>query len=234
MPQTDKPTTDRDIRLVVLDMAGTTVADGGLVERAFEAAAAELGVAPGSADHEAKLAYVRATMGESKISVFRHLFGDEDSARRANTVFEKAYGALIGEGLVAPVDGAREAIGELAADGRTVVLTTGFARATQDAILDALGWRDLAALTLCPADAGGRGRPYPDMVLEAFLRTRATDDVRQVAVVGDTAYDMASGVHAGAGAVVGVLTGAHEREALREAGATHVIASVSELPALLR
>ncbi|MDT0417525.1 HAD hydrolase-like protein [Streptomyces sp. DSM 41982] len=215
-------------------MAGTTVADGGLVERAFEAAAAELGVAPGSADHEAKLAYVRATMGESKISVFRHLFGDEDSARRANTVFEKAYGALIGEGLVAPVDGAREAIGELAADGRTVVLTTGFARATQDAILDALGWRDLAALTLCPADAGGRGRPYPDMVLEAFLRTRATDDVRQVAVVGDTAYDMASGVHAGAGAVVGVLTGAHEREALREAGATHVIASVSELPALLR
>ncbi|SCD86334.1 phosphonatase-like hydrolase [Streptomyces sp. SolWspMP-sol7th] len=234
VPQTDKPTTDRDIRLVVLDMAGTTVADGGLVERAFEAAAAELGVAPGSADHEAKLAYVRATMGESKISVFRHLFGDEDSARRANTVFEKAYGALIGEGLVAPVDGAREAIGELAADGRTVVLTTGFARATQDAILDALGWRDLAALTLCPADAGGRGRPYPDMVLEAFLRTRATDDVRQVAVVGDTAYDMASGVHAGAGAVVGVLTGAHEREALREAGATHVIASVSELPALLR
>ncbi|MFF4769612.1 phosphonatase-like hydrolase [Streptomyces sp. NPDC001255] len=234
MPQTDNPTTDRDIRLVVLDMAGTTVADGGLVERAFEAAAAELGVAPGSADHEAKLAYVRATMGESKISVFRHLFGDEDSARRANTVFEKAYGALIGEGLVTPVDGAREAIGELTADGRTVVLTTGFARATQDAILDALGWRDLAALTLCPADAGGRGRPYPDMVLEAFLRTRATDDVRQVAVVGDTAYDMASGVHAGAGAVVGVLTGAHEREALREAGATHVIASVSELPALLR
>ncbi|MDT0412206.1 MULTISPECIES: phosphonatase-like hydrolase [unclassified Streptomyces] len=234
MPQTDNPTTDRDIRLVVLDMAGTTVADGGLVERAFEAAAAELGVAPGSADHEAKLAYVRATMGESKISVFRHLFGDEDSARRANTVFEKAYGALIGEGLVTPVDGAREAIGELTADGRTVVLTTGFARATQDAILDALGWRDLAALTLCPADAGGRGRPYPDMVLEAFLRTRATDDVRQVAVAGDTAYDMASGVHAGAGAVVGVLTGAHEREALREAGATHVIASVSELPALLR
>ncbi|MGX9920312.1 phosphonatase-like hydrolase [Streptomyces sp. NPDC002248] len=234
MPQTDNPTTDRDIRLVVLDMAGTTVADGGLVERAFEAAAAELGVAPGSADHEAKLAYVRATMGESKISVFRHLFGDEDSARRANTVFEKAYGALIGEGLVTPVDGAREAIGELTADGRTVVLTTGFARATQDAILDALGWRDLAALTLCPADAGGRGRPYPDMVLEAFLRTRATDDVRQVAVAGDTAYDMASGVHAGAGAVVGVLTGAHGREALREAGATHVIASVSELPALLR
>ncbi|CAM5607278.1 HAD family hydrolase OS=Streptomyces tendae OX=1932 GN=GUR47_08200 PE=4 SV=1 [Streptomyces tendae] len=173
-------------------------------------------------------------MGESKISVFRHLFGDEDRARRANTAFEKAYGALVDDGLIAPVPGAREAVGELAADGRTVVLTTGFARVTQDAILDALGWRDLVPLTLCPADAGGRGRPYPDMVLEAFLRTGAADDVRQVAVVGDTSYDVLSGVRAGAGLVAGVRTGAHGDDAFRAAGATHVLDSVASLPALLR
>ncbi|MFD5453642.1 HAD family hydrolase, partial [Streptomyces olivaceus] len=191
--------TPSDIRLVVLDMAGTTVADGGLVERAFDTAARELGVEPGTDDHAAKLAYVRATMGESKISVFRHLFGDEDRARRANAAFERAYGALVDDGLVAPVPGAREAVGELAADGRTVVLTTGFARVTQDAILDALGWRDLVPLTLCPADAGGRGRPHPDLVLAAFLRTGAADAVRQVAVGGDTAGDGLSGGRAGGG-----------------------------------
>ncbi|MGV9911666.1 phosphonatase-like hydrolase [Streptomyces tendae] len=228
------PPTTPDIRLVVLDMAGTTVADGGLVERAFDAAARELGVEPGTADHAEKLAHVRATMGESKISVFRHLFGDEDRARRANAAFEKAYGALVEDGLIAPVPGAREAVAELAADGRTVVLTTGFARVTQDAILDALGWRDLVPLTLCPADAGGRGRPYPDMVLEAFLRTGAADAVRQVAVVGDTSYDVLSGVRAGAGLVAGVRTGAHGDDAFREAGATHVLDSVAGLPALLR
>ncbi|MGW0879506.1 phosphonatase-like hydrolase [Streptomyces sp. NPDC002671] len=222
-----------DIRLVVLDMAGTTVADGGLVERAFEAAAAELGVEPGSADHAEKLDYVRATMGESKISVFRHLFGAEDLAQRANTAFEKAYGDLVDAGLIAPVPGAREAIEELAAGGRTVVLTTGFARVTQDAILDALGWRDLVPLTLCPADAGGRGRPFPDMVLEAFVRTKAAEDVRQVAVVGDTSYDVLSGVRAAAGLVVGVRTGAHGDDAFRAAGATHVLDSVAALPALL-
>ncbi|MER7231590.1 phosphonatase-like hydrolase [Streptomyces olivaceus] len=227
------PTTS-DIRLVVLDMAGTTVADGGLVERAFDTAARELGVEPGTDDHAAKLAYVRATMGESKISVFRHLFGDEDRARRANAAFERAYGALVDDGLVAPVPGAREAVGELAADGRTVVLTTGFARVTQDAVLDALGWRDLVPLTLCPADAGGRGRPYPDLVLAAFLRTGTADAVRQVAVVGDTSYDVLSGVRAGAGLVAGVRTGAHGDDAFREAGATHVLDSVADLPALLR
>lgn len=219
--------------LIVLDMAGTTVADGGLVERAFERAAERLGVEPGSAGHAEKLQYVRDTMGESKISVFRHLFGTEDLAQRANSAFEEAYGELVDGGLIAPVPGAREAIEKLRADGRTVALTTGFARVTQDAILAALGWQDLADLTLCPADAGGRGRPYPDMVLAAFLRTGAVDDVRDIVVAGDTAYDMLSGRRAGAGTVAGVLTGAHDRAALTEHGATHVLGSVAELPRLL-
>ncbi|MBP0934446.1 phosphonatase-like hydrolase [Streptomyces goshikiensis] len=226
-------TTNTANTLIVLDMAGTTVADGGLVERAFERAAERLGVEPGSADHAAKLQYVRDTMGESKISVFRHLFGTEELARRANSAFEQAYGELVDGGLIAPIPGAREAVEKLRAEGRTVVLTTGFARVTQDAILDALGWQGLADLTLCPADAGGRGRPYPDMVLAAFLRTGAAADVREVVVAGDTAYDMLSGRRAGAGIVAGVLTGAHDRETLDEHGATHVLASIADLPALL-
>ncbi|WP_267904602.1 phosphonatase-like hydrolase [Streptomyces apocyni] len=222
-----------DIKLVVLDMAGTTVADGGLVEQAFSRAAERLGITPGSPDHAEKLDYVRATMGESKISVFRHLFGDETLAQRANTVFEAAYGDLVDGGRVAPIPGAREAIEQLQDAGRTVVLTTGFARVTQDAILGALGWRDLVTLTLCPADAGGRGRPYPDMVLAALLRTGAADGVREIAVAGDTVYDMRSGCRAGAGIVAGVRTGAHDERHLRAGGATHVLDSVAELPALL-
>ncbi|MGW1222253.1 phosphonatase-like hydrolase [Streptomyces californicus] len=227
------PTTARPFGLVVLDMAGTTVADGGLVEQAFSAAARRLGVQPGSDEHARQLAYVRATMGESKISVFRHLFGDEDRAQQANTAFEEAYGELVDAGRIAPVPGAREAVERLTAEGRTVVLTTGFARPTQDAILTALGWQDLVPLTLCPADAGGRGRPYPDMVLAAFLRTAAVDDVRRIAVAGDTSYDMLSGVRSGAGIVAGVLTGAHDEEQLTRHGATHVLRSVADLPDLI-
>ncbi|MFD0143033.1 MULTISPECIES: phosphonatase-like hydrolase [unclassified Streptomyces] len=222
-------TENHTYNLVVLDMAGTTVADGGLVERAFGAAAERLGEDPAT-----MIDYVRATMGESKISVFRHLFGgDETRAQQANVAFEEAYGELVAGGLIAPVPGAAEAIERLKAEGRTVVLTTGFARVTQDAILDALGWRDLVELTLCPADAGGRGRPYPDMVLGAFLRTGAVDDVRRIAVAGDTSYDMLGGIRSGAGIVAGVLTGAHDEAALKEHGATHVLASVAELPAAM-
>ncbi|QNE79389.1 HAD hydrolase-like protein [Streptomyces finlayi] len=214
-------------------MAGTTVADGGLVEQAFAAAAQRLGVEPGSVEHAEQLAHVRATMGESKISVFRHLFGVEDKAQQANTAFEEAYGKLVDGGLIAPIPGAREAIEELKAEGRTVVLSTGFARPTQDAILDALGWQDLADLTLCPADAGGRGRPYPDMILAAFLRTGAVDGVHDLVVAGDTSYDMLSGARSGAGLVAGVLTGAHDTARLEQHGATHVLGSVAELPGLI-
>jgi phosphoglycolate phosphatase len=221
------PTTP-DIRLVVLDMAGTTVADGGLVEEAFTAAARHMGEEPAD-----MLDYVRATMGESKISVFRHLFGEETRAQDANKAFEAAYAELVDGGRVAALPGARETIETLKSQGRTVVLTTGFARATQDAILAALGWQDLADLTLCPADAGGRGRPYPDLVLTAFLRTAVADDVRQTAVVGDTSYDMLSGVRAGAGLVAGVLTGAHDADALRAAGAGQVLDGVGQLPGVL-
>ncbi|MFF4383307.1 phosphonatase-like hydrolase [Kitasatospora sp. NPDC001547] len=220
-----------DIRLVVLDMAGTTVADDGLVEQAFTAAAAKLGVEAGSPEFDPMLAHVRATMGESKISVFRHLFGEEEKAQLANAAFEAAYDELVDAGHCTPLPGAAEAIAELRGRGRKVVLTTGFSRTTQDRILDALGWQSVADLTLCPAEAG-RGRPYPDLVLTALLRT-GTDSVRRVAVAGDTGYDMLTGTRAGATVVAGVLTGAHDEARLRADGATHVLASIADLPALL-
>ena len=69
------------IRLAVLDMAGTTVRDDGAVERAFvDAVSVQLGDRAAQA-----LEYVRATMGQSKIVVFRALFdGDEEAAQVAN------------------------------------------------------------------------------------------------------------------------------------------------------
>ena len=76
--------------------------------------------------------------------------------------------------------------------------------------------------------SGGRGRPYPDMILTCVLRL-GIDDVRAVAVAGDTESDIRSGLAAGASIVAGVLTGAHDRDRLLAAGATHVLDSVAEL-----
>lgn len=222
---------DNTIQLAVLDMAGTTVADGGLVLRAFEEAATAAGIeAEGPRRDEARR-YVVDTMGQSKIEVFRALLGDEDKAQAANLAFEAAYDALVDDADIAPIPGAVEAITALRDAGVRVALTTGFSRGTQDKLLTALGWADLVDLTLAPSDAG-RGRPFPDMVLTAALRLEV-DAVDRIAVLGDTTSDIATGLAAGAGIVAGTLTGAHTEEQLRGAGATHVVASVADFPALV-
>ncbi|MBB5960005.1 phosphonatase-like hydrolase [Saccharothrix tamanrassetensis] len=211
------------IPLVVLDMAGTTVLDDGLVEQAFLRALPD--ATPAMVDH------VRVTMGQSKIVVFRELLNGETAAQRANAAFEEAYAALVAEGHCAPVPGAPEVITDLRTRGAKVAFSTGFSRATQHVILSALGWTDRADFTTTPAEAG-RGRPYPDMVLAAVLGLGLAD-VRDVAVVGDTPSDVLSGLRSGARVVAGVLTGAGSRADLAAAGATHVLDSIRDLPAVL-
>ena len=217
------------IELAVLDMAGTTVTDDGLVLRAFEEAATAVGVPESGSEREAARTYVRDTMGQSKIEVFRHLLGAEDRAQQANATFEQVYTDSI-VGGIAPVPGATEAIAHMREAGVKVALSTGFSSGTQQRIIEALGWADVADVVLAPGD-GGRGRPYPDLILNSLLRT-GTDDVAKIAVLGDTSSDIRSGLRAGASIVAGTLTGAHDADTLTAAGATHVVASVADFPAL--
>lgn len=223
---------DTRVSLVVLDMAGTTVEDSGLVEQSFLAADKHAGLCRTDAEREEMLRYVSDTMGQSKIVVFRHLSGgNEERAQAANKEFERCYAQLVADGHCSPIPGAEEVITSLRSQGVKVALTTGFAQETQGAIIDALGWHNLADIYLCP-QPGMRGRPYPDMALVALMRTETTS-VRSMVVVGDTTSDVISGLRAGARASVGVLTGAHNTAQLSAAGATHVISSVADLPGLV-
>ncbi|MCE7482558.1 MULTISPECIES: phosphonatase-like hydrolase [Microbacterium] len=215
------------IELVVLDMAGTTVLDDGVVEQAFQRAAERTGVAERMPWADA-LQYVRDTMGMSKIDVFTHLSGgDVVAATAATAAFEGAYSEIVAEQGVAEIPGAAEAIAQMRDAGLKVALTTGFAPVTRDALIDGLGWRGLIDIALSPVDAG-RGRPAPDLVLTALLRTQASA-VTAVAVIGDTSSDVQSGRRAGAGFVAGVLSGAHDRATLERAGADAVLDDVTAL-----
>ncbi|WLP93059.1 HAD family hydrolase [Gordonia sp. NB41Y] len=145
--------------------------------------------------------------------------------------FERAYGELISGGVQA-VAGAAELFASLRARGIATAFTTGFSPATQQRILDVLGWGDVVDQVLAPV-AGLRGRPYPDLVLAAALGAQV-DGMANVLVVGDTSSDIETARTARAGIAVGVLTGAHDEAALRAAGADHVLASVADLDSVLR
>ena len=221
----------KPIQLAVVDMAGTTVMDDGLVVNAFEAAATAVGVPESGPERESARQYVLDTMGQSKISVFRALFGSEELAQQANAAFERAYEQLIDEGKAAPIAGATEAISRLRENGIRVALTTGFSGTTQEKLLAALGWQSLADLVLAPGD-GVRGRPYPDLILTALMRLEA-DSVFNVAALGDTTSDIESALRAGVAIAAGTLTGAHNDRQLRDAGATHVVGSITDFAELI-
>jgi phosphonatase-like hydrolase len=216
--------------LACLDMAGTTVRDDGAVEAAFAAALAAVGVTPGSRQDERAQAVVRETMGWSKADVFAVLL-EPAAAQRATEEFAASYEAFVAAGDVAEIPGALGVLRRLRDRGVKVCLTTGFAPSTRDALLDALGWRAEIDLALSPADVG-RGRPAPDLVLGAMARLGVTGPLA-VAVVGDTVSDLEAGSAAGAGAVVGVLSGAHDEAALEAAPHTAIIADVNELLGVL-
>jgi phosphonatase-like hydrolase len=219
---------DRTFSLAVIDMAGTTVDDGALQEEALTRALGSQGVHEGTAAFDAMTASARRAMGTPRELVFRRLFDDAATAADANRTFEAAYDTLLARYGVQPVPGAEEAILALRDAGLRICLATGAGRHTQNMILDSLGWMGLADLSLCPSDAG-RGRPYPDIVLTAVLALDI-EDVRSVLVAGDTTSDVLAGRRAGAGAVVGVLTGVHAEAELRLAGADVVLPSMCHLP----
>ncbi|MGW5521484.1 phosphonatase-like hydrolase [Gordonia sp. NPDC003950] len=219
--------------LIVFDMAGTTVQDDGLVVTSFLAADEHAGLSATDADRAEMLDYVAATMGQSKITVFRHLAkGNEEQAQAANKEFERTYAHLVAEGKSSPMPGAEELFSRCREMGVKIALTTGFAESTQAAILDDLGWNAIADAVVCPTDTV-RGRPHPDMALAAVIATR-TSAVDAMMVVGDTSSDVTTGLRAGAGIVVGVTSGAHDEARLHSAGAHHVIDSVADLAHLIR
>ena len=196
--------------VLCLDMAGTTVRDDNTVIEAFASAIASQ--SPLARDYQAAMTYARATMGQSKIEVFRHIFGAERAARAANAAFEEHYAGAVAAGEISPVPGAEELFAACRAAGVKVCLSTGFSPLTRDAIIAALGWAPLVDLVLSPADAG-RGRPWPDLPLTALLRLGG-GAVSRLAVAGDTPADIESGLRAGAGLVAGVLSGDSQRAEL--------------------
>jgi phosphonatase-like hydrolase len=216
------------ITVACLDMAGTTVHDDGSVLEAFSAAITAQNL-PVAAYNQA-MTDVRSSMGQSKIEVFRRILGHEQAAQQANEAFEDHYAAAVRAGHVAAMPGAMDVFKTCRDAGIRVCLATGFSPATRDAIISELGWGGLIDLALSPADAGswGRGRPWPDLPLTALLFLQG-GAVSELAVVGDTASDVESGLRAGAGVVAGVLTGTSSRADLEQAGAPLILDTIGDI-----
>jgi phosphoglycolate phosphatase len=220
---TDSP----PISLICCDLASIVI-DDSVVERAFAEAIATQGIVMGTRDYARSMVQFDKSHGRAPAAVLRDLFDDDEPrAQAAALAFERSFRAAAQRfSLDMPADVA-DALGKTAGSGAKICLLTMLSRRSCGEFIRLLRTADLV---LCGDDAP-RGFPWPDPVLTAMLRLGAPD-VREVAVVSATPDGVLSGYRSGAGIVVGLGSG-RRAAALLEAGATHVLDSITALPGLL-
>jgi phosphoglycolate phosphatase len=136
---------------------------------------------------------------------------------------------LWGERTVAPIGEPLAVLRALAADGYRLGIATNDAEASALAQADRLGLMPHLDF-IAGYDSGHGGKPEPGMVL-AFADKLGVPPAA-VALVGDSTHDLHAARSAGAVAIA-VLTGPAPREELAP-HADHVVATIADLPALLR
>jgi phosphonatase-like hydrolase len=218
-------------RLVVFDMAGTTVEDLGSVNRCFREALATVGL---DADPKS----VDAVMGLPKPEAVRTLIvasNRADLLPMADAIHADFVARMVAfyehDPSVKEIPGIGRAFERLRAQGVLIALDTGFGREIADVILRRLGWGASGPIAASvTSDEVPRGRPHPDMIRHLMTRL-SVNRPDEVAKVGDAPADLQEGTKAGCSLVIGVTWGTHTRRQLEVYPHTQI---VDDLDALLR
>lgn len=219
------------VSLLSLDMAGTTIDEGGLVyELLARCVADELG-SPVPTD------VLAPWTGTDKTEAIRGLLtalgGDPARTDAVYAVFAAQLDEAYAAAHPALFPGVREAIAAVRAAGVKVALQTGYTRSVAERLLTKVGWEvgvDIDALATSELVSASRPAPYLVFRTMELTGIRSVDEVL---VAGDTPNDLAAGIAAGARFVVGVRTGAGTPADLGRARHTHLLDSVADIPALL-
>jgi phosphonatase-like hydrolase len=205
------------IKLIVFDMAGTTVRDQDEVLYCFRKACAETNIL---ANDER----LNALMGVSKLEVFKMLWAEQapnqpqdvietmadHSYRHFKEILENYYHTQ----PVEPTEGALEIFEWCRQKNIKIALNTGFYRAVVDIILERLNWKIGTTIDFVIAsDEVPAGRPQPFMIQAAMQEFNITDPL-EVVKVGDTPVDLAEGKNAGCLLSLAVTNGTHSKAAL--------------------
>jgi len=215
------------VKLAVFDCDGTLVDSQVNIIRAMRDAFACVGI-PAPNDHA-----IRHVVGLSLVETMVTLLPDADADLHAALADEyrgayhrlRAAGSLVVEPLY---PGIRETIVALETAGWALGVATG---KSDRGLALILAHHELTHhfVTLQTADRHP-SKPHPAMLERAMADAGAAP--ADTVMIGDTAYDMAMGIAAGARAI-GVDWGYHDTPTLRDAGAEAVVADTGALLKLL-
>ncbi|KGO86627.1 HAD family hydrolase [Flavobacterium rivuli WB 3.3-2 = DSM 21788] len=223
-----------NIKMVVFDMAGTTVNENNLVYKTVQKVINEEGFnvtlqevlkhGAGKEKHKAITDVLSACTDETEV---------ETVANRAFTNFKTALEKAYDENTITTFNGIEAFFNALRANNLKIVLNTGYDSKTANKLMDKLGWQVGNQVdALITADDVVNGRPNPDMIYRAMKQFGITD-AAQVLKAGDSEIDIVEGINAGCGITVGVLSGAQNREQLEVANPDYILENVTDLGTIL-
>lgn len=217
----------KNIKMVVLDMAGTTVDEQNVVYKTLQKAINHHGVSV-SLDTVLEVGAGKEKFQAIK-DVLAHAHIENIDLSKVfsdfKTMLNEAYKTLI----VRPVAGVEQTMRELRKIGVIVVLNTGYNSKIANDLLKKLSWqKGIHYDALITSDDVENGRPQPDMILKA-MEMFGLKNPALVLKAGDSVIDIEEGKNANCGITLGVLSGAQTREQLEKTDNDGLLNSVADL-----
>ncbi len=221
-----------NIKLIVFDIAGTTVKDNGEIAIAFAEALKAFG-------YTVPVSKINPLMGYKKPEAIRKLVNEYETDK------EKIKEDLIGSihdrflqlmiyhyrtaAAIVPLPNVLEVFTYLKSKGIKIGLDTGFSHDITAVIMDRLGWlKDGLIDYTVSSDEVPAGRPQPYMI-QRMMQQAGIADAQQVIKVGDTEVDVQEGLNAGCLYAVAITTGAFTRQELEPYHPSFIIDDIKDL-----
>jgi phosphonatase-like hydrolase len=219
------------LKMIVFDMAGTTVDEQNVVYKTLHRAISEAGFELSLDD------VLRQGAGKEKMQAIFDILQDKHLEKSELQVIYNKFLLLLDEAYqhleVVPQPGAVEIFYYLKAQNIKVVLNTGYNQQTADQLLAKLNWKVGVEIDgLITASQVRANRPQPDMILLAMEQMGITN-CEEVAKVGDSIIDIEEGKNAGCALSIGITTGAHSFEQLQTAMPNFIIDNLLQLKDLV-
>ena len=220
------------IKLVVFDIAGTTVKDDHEVSKAFQAAMQLSG-------YEVELAKIDPLMGYEKTLAIRKMLAEHElneatiTDELVNTIHKEFVQQMIKFYQFAPgveaLPNVEETFAKLHEQGVKVGINTGFSRDIADTIVTRLQWRKKGLIDyVVGSDEVESGRPHPFMI-QKMMQEAGITDALETAKIGDTEVDVREGQNAGCKYSIGITTGIFTRNELASYDPTHIIDDIAQV-----
>jgi len=211
------------IKMVVFDMAGTTVDEDNVVYKTLQEAIVK---------HSFSVTLdevLRHGAGKEKLQAIIDIL-DQTKHSASPEIVKEIYNYFINKLSnyyktleIKALPNVERVFKELMKQNIKVVLNTGYNRETAESLVDKLGWKSSVDFDLLvTASDVKQNRPHPDMILFAMEELNINDP-SSVIKIGDSAIDILEGKNAGCSLNIGITTGAQTQEQLSEANPDFII-----------